>query len=223
MALQFEYISDADTIYRTSFACVRADVDVNRFSVPMQEVVIRMVHACANPDIVPRIAYTDTAVASAVTALQQGATVLCDSQMVVSGINHRMLDMDKNPVICTLNTPQTPNLAKKYNTTRSAAAVQLWQPYMEGAVVVIGTAPTALFYLLERIINDNWAKPACIIAAPIGYVGATESKDALIAHAGDIPYITLRGKMGGAAIACAVVNAILGCNRQSYNTTYNEL
>ena len=206
----FEYLTDAAAIYQKSFDCVRAAVDMDDFPSHMHPVVIRMVHASANPDIVPHVRYTDDAVSSMVTALQRGTHVLCDSHMVVAGVDTRRLDKEKNPLICTLNDIQTPALAKRYNTTRSAAAVALWRSYIDGAIVIIGNAPTALFYLLERILNDNWAKPACIVALPIGYVGAAESKQALIAHAGDIPYITLSGKMGGSAMACAVFNAILG-------------
>ena len=216
MTLKFDYIKDPDTIYQQSFDLVQADIDMSDFPPDLHHVIIRMVHACANPHILPQIAYTKTIVQSLHRALHNKAPILCDVQMVASGICTRLLNRDKNPVICTLNHPKTSVLAKHLNITRSAAGVELWHPYIKDSIVIIGNAPTALFYLLEKIYNENWDKPACIIGLPIGYVGAVQSKQALIQHAGHIDYITLCGRMGGSAMACAVFNAILGCNTEKY-------
>lgn len=216
MIKKFNYIRTADAIYAESFARVKADITLSDLPDEMHAIVIRMVHACANPHIIPHIAYTDNAPRIGYQALQHGCPIICDSTMVASGINRRLLPTN-NDIICTLNHVQTPQMARTYATTRCAGAVELWQEHLKGAIVIIGNAPTALFHMLERILNDEWESPAMIIAMPIGYVGATESKDALITHAPHIPHITLRGKMGGSAMACAVVNAILGSNEATYN------
>ena len=172
----------------------------------LQPLALRIVHARGEPDIVSSLAWTDAAGAAGREALGKGAPILCDSRMTLAGIIRKKLPAE-NELICTLMEPAVPDMAKQLGTTRSAAAVELWRDRLEGAVAVIGNAPTALFHLLEGLAA-GWPKPALILGFPVGFVGAAESKEALIADAGDVPYVTLRGRRGGSAIAAAALNAL---------------
>jgi precorrin-8X/cobalt-precorrin-8 methylmutase len=199
------YIRDGAEIYRRSFAIIRAEADLARFTAEEERVVVRIIHACGMVEIVPDIAIAPGAVQGGISALQAGAPILCDSQMVANGITRSRLPCD-NQVICTLNDPATPSLAAALITTRTAAAMELWRDQLAGAVIAIGNAPTALFRLLE-LLGGGAPPPACIIGMPVGFVGAAESKQALMASPG-ARYLTIRGRRGGSAMAAAAVNAI---------------
>ncbi|MCE2516948.1 MAG: precorrin-8X methylmutase [Alphaproteobacteria bacterium] len=200
----FDYIKDPAEIYALSFERVRAATSLARFSPELAEVVIRVVHACGMPDAADDILASPEAAAQAITALAGGAPVLADCAMVASGITKRFLHPDTS-ITMTLYDEATPARAKALGTTRSAAAVEDWRRDIGGAVVAIGNAPTALFHLLEKI-DDGWPKPAVILAFPVGFVGAAESKAAL-AERDDLDFITLSGTRGGSAMASAAVNA----------------
>lgn len=206
--MQHDYIKDPKTIYAKSFATLRDEVDFTRFPDNMHMVVTRLIHSCGMVDIADDIAFSANFVDSAQTALQNGAAIICDCEMVKSGIIKRLLPAS-NSLICTLNDADTPLIAAQQKTTRSAAAVKLWQQHIDGAVIVIGNAPTSLFRLLE-ILAESDAKPAAIIGFPVGFVGAVESKESLIAANLGIEYIALRGRRGGSAMASAVLNAVAG-------------
>lgn len=201
----YQYLKDPEAIYAKSFATVREEADLNRFPADVAEVVVRLVHACGVPAIANDIAFSDDAVSAGRAAIYSGAPILVDARMVGEGIIRRHLK--RNEVICTLNEDGVAEEAKAGVTTRSAIAVQRWAPHLGGSVVCIGNAPTALFRLLE-LLADGAPNPAVILGFPVGFVGAAESKDALIADNLGIPYITLRGRMGGSAIASASVNAL---------------
>ena len=198
------YIKDPAAIYALSFERVRAATDLSRFPADIAELVIRVVHACGMPDLANDIAFTPNVAAKAAAALASGAPVLADCAMVASGITARFLPKD-NPVVMTLYDAAIPDRAKALGTTRSAAAVDDWHDHLEGAVVVIGNAPTALFHLLDRL-DQGWPKPAAILAFPVGFVGAAESKSAL-ASCEDLDFITVHGSRGGSAMASAALNA----------------
>ncbi len=208
---RYDYLRDAEAIYRESFAKIRRATDLSRLPEDLQPLALRIVHACGDPDIVADLAWTDGAASAGRAALAAGANILCDTRMVESGIIHVHLP-ESNRLICTLTDPRVPDLARDLGTTRSAAAVDLWQGVLAGAVVAIGNAPTALFHLLEGLAA-GWPPPALILGFPVGFVGAAESKQALITDAGGIPYVTLRGCRGGSAIAAAAVNALAGHGR----------
>ncbi|WP_417311002.1 precorrin-8X methylmutase [Devosia sp.] len=200
------YLRDPALIYEESFATIRAEADLSRLPPELHDVAIRMIHACGMVDLVDDIEGEAGVVAATRAALKAGAPVLCDCEMVRSGIIARELP-DGVETVVTLNAPNVAELAKLLGTTRSAAAVELWRPRLAGAVVVIGNAPTALFHLLE-LLEAKGPQPAAIIAAPVGFVGAAESK-ALLASIGlPIPFVTVRGRRGGSAIASAAFNAI---------------
>jgi precorrin-8X/cobalt-precorrin-8 methylmutase len=205
--VEHNYLRDPAAIYRESFAAIRREAKLDRFSGGVADMVVRLIHACGMTEIADDIAFSTDVASAARAALRNGAAVLCDSRMVAAGIMRRRLPA-KNDVICALGNPRVPVLAKRLGTTRSAAAVELWQSRLGGAVVVIGNAPTALFHLIQRI-ESGWPKPAAILAFPVGFVGAAESKDALIASSSGVPYITLRGRRGGSAMAAAAVNALI--------------
>ncbi|MDH3229521.1 MAG: precorrin-8X methylmutase [Alphaproteobacteria bacterium] len=205
---RYGYLRDPAAIYRASFDTVRRETDLSHIPAELHPLALRIVHACGDPGIVAHLAWSDSAAAAGRTALAGGASILCDTRMVETGIIHVHLP-ESNRLICTLTDPRVTDLARDLGTTRSAAAVELWQDMLEGAVVAIGNAPTALFHLLEGLAA-GWPKPALILGFPVGFVGAAESKDALIADAGGIPYVTLRGRAGGSAIAAAAVNALAG-------------
>ena len=202
---RFDYLRDGAEIYRRSFATIRAEADLARFTRDEEHVAVRMIHACGMVEIADGLVFSHGAVAQARQALRQGAPILCDSKMLARGIITARLPC-ANEVICTLDAPSVPSLAQKLGTTRSAAALELWRDRLDGAIAAIGNAPTALFHLLG-MLDETSARPACVIGMPVGFVGATESKEALIAEA-RVPFITLRGRKGGSAIAAAALNAI---------------
>ncbi len=202
----YEYIKDPAEIYRQSFSIVRSEADLESLPETLRPVAIRLIHSCGMTDIPQDLAFSADAVAKAGSALRSGAPVLTDVEMVAHGIIRKYLPAD-NQVICTLNQPEVPELAKQLGTTRSAAAVELWKPHLDGAVVAIGNAPTALFHLLEMVANGA-PKPAVILGFPVGFVGAAESKQALAESSLGIPFLTLLGRRGGSAIAAAAVNAM---------------
>jgi precorrin-8X/cobalt-precorrin-8 methylmutase len=202
---RYTYLRDGAEIYRRSFATIRAEADLARFSPVEEHVAVRMIHACGMVELAADIVFSRGAVDHARLALHQGAPILCDSKMLARGIIEARLPQG-NEIICTLDDPATASLARQIGTTRSAAAVELWQPKLDGAIVAIGNAPTALFHLLGRL-DECTARPACIVGMPVGFVGAAESKEALISHV-LVPFITVRGRMGGSAIAAAAINAL---------------
>ncbi|MDP9390753.1 MAG: precorrin-8X methylmutase [Actinomycetota bacterium] len=200
----YEYEKDGAEIYRRSFATIRAEADLGRLPDDVARVAVRMIHACGQVDLVEDIAFSPAVVARAREALDAGAPVLCDAQMVASGITRRRLPKD-NDVVCTLNDARTPALAAELGTTRTAAALELWGDRLDGAVVAIGNAPTALFHLLEMVAAGA-PRPAAVLGIPVGFIGAVESKEALAAS--DLEHLVLRGRRGGSAITAAAVNAI---------------
>jgi precorrin-8X/cobalt-precorrin-8 methylmutase len=185
---------------------IRAEADLKRFATDEVDVVVRMIHACGLVALASDVVIHSELVAAARTSLQSGAPILCDAEMVAHGITRARLPMN-NEVICTLRDRSVPERAQKSGTTRSAAALDLWLERLGGAVVAIGNAPTALFRLLE-LLDQGAPKPAAILGIPVGFVGAAESKDELIANPRGVPYLTVRGRQGGSAIAAAAVNAL---------------
>ncbi len=205
-----DYVRDPDEIYRRSFEIVRAETDMSGVPDDMADVVIRLIHACGMPEIVGDLRWSDGVASAARAALAAGAPVICDAQMVADGVIAARLPAD-NQILSVIRLPNLVVLAKQQGTTRSAAQVELWKPFLPGSVVAIGNAPTALFRLLEVIAEDPSRKPAAILGFPVGFVGAAESKDAL--HDGgshDVPYATILGRRGGSAMAAAAVNALAG-------------
>jgi precorrin-8X/cobalt-precorrin-8 methylmutase len=205
MSAARDYIRDGSAIYRKSFAIIRAEAELARFDAQEEKVAVRIIHACGMVDIAREIEFSPDMVVAARQALERGAPILCDAKMVASGITRARLPVD-NEVICTLGDSRVPEIAQAIGNTRSAAAMELWRDRLEGAVVVVGNAPTSLFYLLE-MLDGGAAKPAAVIGMPVGFVGAAESKDALAAD-GRVPYAIVRGRKGGSAMAVAAVNAI---------------
>jgi precorrin-8X/cobalt-precorrin-8 methylmutase len=201
-----DYLRDPAEIYRRSFALARAETDFAGIPAELTGTVLRLVHACGMPEIVADLAWGGDPAAAGRAALQAGAPVLADCRMAADGVTAARLPAD-NPVLCRLNEPEVPALAGERGTTRSAAAVELWRDDLAGAVVAIGNAPTALFRLLE-LLEEGAARPAVILAFPVGFVGAAESKEALIEAGLGVPYLTLRGRRGGSALAAAAVNAL---------------
>ncbi len=203
---KIDYVKDGAEIYEKSFAIIRREADLSRFSAEEARLAIRMVHACGMVEAANYLVFSPDLVSAARDALQAGAPILCDSEMVAHGITRAQLPAG-NEIICTLRDARTPALAKSIASTRSAAALELWRDRLSGALIAIGNAPTALFYLLE-MIQKGAARPAAIIGIPVGFVGAAESKEALIENESGIPFVTLRGRMGGSAVAAAAVNAL---------------
>lgn len=201
-----QYEKDGPAIYRQSFATIRAEADLAGLPADVSQVAVRMIHACGMVDLVRDLAFSPDAVADARAALRSGAPILCDVTMVASGVTRKRLPAG-NDVVCTLSDPSVPELAAKLGTTRSAAALELWRDRMEGAVVAVGNAPTALFRLLE-MIEEGAPRPAAVIGVPVGFIGAAESKDALAAHPSGLQHLIVRGRRGGSAIAAAAINAI---------------
>lgn len=199
------YEKSPSAIYAQSFAIVRAEADLTHLPDDLHATAIRLIHACGMVDVPKHLAFSDDVYTAAHTALANGAPILCDVEMVGAGIIRRYVP--DNEVIITLNDPHVPELAKSLQTTRSAAAVELWRDHIEGAVVVIGNAPTTLFHLLENL-DAGWPKPAVILGFPVGFVGAAESKAELAANPRDVPYLSLQGRRGGSAMASAAVNAL---------------
>ena len=202
------YLRDPEEIYRRSFAAIRAEADLANIPADIESLAVRLVHASGMPDLVGDLAWSEGAGEAGRAALARGAPVLVDAEMVAHGIIRRRLPAG-NDVVCRLGAPEADACAESSGTTRSAAAVDLWWPRLKGAVVAIGNAPTALFRLLE-ILALGAPRPAVILGFPVGFIGAAEAKEALIAEAGGIPYVTLRGRRGGSAMAAAAVNALAG-------------
>ncbi|MFF9473067.1 precorrin-8X methylmutase [Streptomyces roseolus] len=202
----YEYEKDGAEIYRRSFATIRAEADLGGLPGDLATVAVRMIHACGMTDLVRDIAYSPGVVASARAALRAGAPILCDARMVASGVTRKRLPAD-NEVLCALSDPAVPALAAELGTTRSAAALELWRDRLEGSVVAIGNAPTALFHLLEMIAKGA-PKPAAVLGIPVGFIGAAESKDALAANELGLDYLVVRGRRGGSAITAAALNAL---------------
>ena len=200
-----DHIKDPRAIYDASFAIVRAQADLSAIQADLRDVVVRLIHACGMPDIVGDLGFSADLVAAATSALAAGKPVLADCEMVASGITRKFLPA-ANEIIVTLNDPRTAPLAEQLATTRSAAAVDLWCDHIDGAVLVFGNAPTALFRALE-LVGDG-ARPAAILGFPVGFVGAAESKQALADHTPAIPFLTLHGTRGGSALASAALNAL---------------
>lgn len=200
------YIHDGSTIYQHSFATIRREADLSAFTEEEARIAVRIIHACGRTEITEHIQFHPEFVHCAEQALHKGAAILCDSQMVAYGITRKRLPAN-NPVLCTLNAPETPAIAQKISNTRSAAAIHLWRDHIENAVIVIGNAPTALFHLMNLLEDKKLPQPAAIIGIPVGFVGAVESKEALMQW-GKIPYITVKGRQGGSAMAAAAVNAL---------------
>ncbi|UQA94391.1 precorrin-8X methylmutase [Streptomyces halobius] len=202
----FDYEKDGAAIYRQSFATIRAEADLTGLPADVSKVAVRMIHACGMVDLVRDLAYTPEVVANARAALRSGAPILCDATMVASGVTRKRLPAG-NDVLCTLADPSVPDLAARMGTTRSAAAMELWRDRMAGAVIAIGNAPTSLFRLLE-MIEEGAPRPAAVIGIPVGFIGAAESKDALIAHPSKLDHIVVRGRRGGSAMTAAAINAL---------------
>jgi precorrin-8X/cobalt-precorrin-8 methylmutase len=200
------YETDGAAIYVQSFAMIRAEAALSRFTPEEEVVAVRMIHAAGMVDLAPYIHFSSGMAIAARAALEAGAPILCDVRMVSEGITKKRLPAD-NQIICTLQDPAVPALAASMNNTRSAAAVELWRPHMKGAVVAIGNAPTALFHLLNMLEDPACPRPAAIIGCPVGFVGAAESKDALMA-APPVPSMIVKGRLGGSAITVAAINAL---------------
>ncbi|MCB1453039.1 MAG: precorrin-8X methylmutase [Rhizobiaceae bacterium] len=202
----YDYIRAGDAIYERSFAIIREEADLARFTPGEADVAIRMIHACGQVEAAAHFAFAPGFVDAARAALAAGAPILCDAEMVARGVTRARLPAD-NDVVCTLRDPQTPEIAKKIGNTRSAAAMHLWGDRLEGALVAIGNAPTALFHLLE-MLDEGAPLPAAIIGMPVGFVGAAESKDALAESTHGIPWAIVRGRLGGSAMTAAAINAL---------------
>jgi precorrin-8X/cobalt-precorrin-8 methylmutase len=200
------YLRDGAAIYARSFAIIRAETDLSRFSPDEAEVVVRMIHACGMVEAADHIVFAPGLVSAARAALATGAPILCDSEMVAHGIIVARLPA-QNEVMCTLRDPRVPRLAEKLATTRSAAALQLWGDKLSGAVVAIGNAPTALFRLLE-LLDAGVPRPAAVVGIPVGFVGAAEAKDAFAQNPRGVPFLIVRGRLGGSAMTAAAVNAL---------------
>jgi precorrin-8X/cobalt-precorrin-8 methylmutase len=201
-----DYIRDAAEIYRQSFATIRAEADLSRFPEDVARVVVRLIHTCGQVDIAEHIAYSEDVVAKTQAALAAGAQVLCDSSMVAAGVTRDRLPAD-NQVVSLVADPRAADLAARRETTRSAAAVELWADRMGGAVLAIGNAPTALFRLLE-LVDDGAPAPAAVLGGPVGFVGSAQAKQELIDHPRGMSYLVVTGRRGGSAMAAAAVNAI---------------
>lgn len=203
-----DHVRDGAEIYRRSFATIRAEADLARFDPLTERVVVRMIHACGMVDVTADVVASPGFAASGVAALQAGAPVLCDTNMVAAGITRQRLPAN-NDVLCLLTDPRVPAVAERIGSTRTAAAVDLWADagLLAGAVCVFGNAPTALFRVLE-LIEQGAPRPAAVIGIPVGFIGAVESKDALAAHSVGLEHLVVRGRRGGSAMAAAAVNAL---------------
>jgi len=200
------YETDGAAIYRKSFATIRREAELARFTSEEEPVVVRMIHAAGMVGLEQHIRFTPGMAHAARVALENGASILCDARMVSEGVTRARLPAE-NAVVCTLDDSRVPALAQSLMTTRSAAALELWRPHLEGALVAIGNAPTALFHLLNMLEDDACPRPAAIIGCPVGFVGASESKAALMARP-PAPALTVEGRLGGSAITVAAVNAL---------------
>ncbi|MFJ6321825.1 MULTISPECIES: precorrin-8X methylmutase [unclassified Rhizobium] len=202
----YDYIREGEAIYERSFAIIRSEADLKRFSDAEADVAIRMIHACGQVEAAQHFHFSSDFVSAARKALSDGAPILCDAEMVARGVTRARLPA-ANDVICTLQDPRTAEIAKAIGNTRSAAAMHLWAERLAGAVVAIGNAPTALFHLLE-MLRDGAPKPAAIIGMPVGFVGAAESKDALAENSYGVPFAIVRGRLGGSPMTAAALNAL---------------
>ena len=208
---RYDYVTDGAAIYVDSFATIRAEADLSRIPADAEKVAVRMIHACGQTDLTRDLVIHPGLVAAARSALEAGAPIITDAHMVAAGVTRARLPRE-NEVLCFLREPGVPALAKEWGTTRSAAAVSLWAERLEGAVVAFGNAPTALFHLLE-MLRDGAPRPAAIIGTPVGFIGAAESKQALIALATDepgldVPFLAVTGRRGGSAMAASALNAL---------------
>jgi precorrin-8X/cobalt-precorrin-8 methylmutase len=203
---QYDYIKDGTAIYERSFAIIRAEADLSRFSEAEADVAVRMIHAAGLVEAAPHFVFSPGFVAAARGALEAGAPIFCDAEMVARGVTAARLPAN-NDVLCLLRDPRTPEIAREIGNTRSAAAIRLWLERMAGSVVAIGNAPTALFYLLE-LLRDGAPKPAAILGMPVGFVGAAESKDALAENSYGVPFAIVRGRLGGSAMTAAALNSL---------------
>jgi precorrin-8X/cobalt-precorrin-8 methylmutase len=201
-----DYIRDGQAIYRNSFATIRAEADLSQVPPDLEKLAVRVIHACGMVDVVQDLRFSAGAGLAGRRALAAGAPILCDAHMVAEGVTRARLPAN-NPVICTLKDERVPEMAKSQGNTRSAVALELWRPWLEGSVVVIGNAPTALFYLLE-MLDAGAPRPALILGFPVGFVGAAESKAMLAADSRGVPYVVVNGRRGGSAMAAAAVNAL---------------
>ena len=201
-----DYIRDGQEIYRNSFAIIRQEANLERIPADLEKLAVRVIHACGMVEAIDGLAFSAGAGTAGRAALAAGAPILCDARMVSGGITRARLPAH-NEVICTLRDERVPPLARELGNTRSAAALELWRPHLEGRVVVIGNAPTALFYLLE-MLDAGAPKPALILGFPVGFVGAAESKAMLAADSRGVPFVIMRGRLGGSAMAAAAVNAL---------------
>ncbi|MBB4822488.1 precorrin-8X/cobalt-precorrin-8 methylmutase [Pseudomonas alcaligenes] len=201
-----DYIRDGQEIYRHSFSIIRAEADLTAIPPDLEKLAVRVIHACGMVDVVQDLRFSPGAGAVGRAAIAAGAPILCDARMVAEGVTRARLPAD-NKVICTLNDAGVPELARELGNTRSAVALEHWREHLEGSVVVIGNAPTALFYLLE-MLDAGAPKPALILGFPVGFVGAAESKDMLAADSRGVPYVIVRGRRGGSAMAAAAINAL---------------
>ncbi|WSN13852.1 precorrin-8X methylmutase [Micromonospora sp. NBC_01699] len=201
-----DYVRDGAEIYRRSFATIRAEADLSGLPDDVATVAVRMIHACGMVDLPADVAHSPGVVSAARAALRAGAPILCDAEMVAAGVTRTRLPAD-NEVICTLRDPRVPALAAQLGTTRSAAALDLWGDRLDGAVVAVGNAPTALFRLLE-MVEAGAGRPAAVLGIPVGFIGAAESKQALAAHPGGLEYLVVHGRRGGSAMTAAAINAI---------------
>jgi precorrin-8X/cobalt-precorrin-8 methylmutase len=200
-----DYIRDGAAIYARSFSIIRAEADLSRFSKLEERVAVRVIHACGMVEVARHLVMSPDFAETAAAALKRGAPILCDSMMVANGVTRARLPAN-NDVICTLRDSRVPELAKRIGNTRTAAAMELWLPRLAGALIVVGNAPTALFRFVE-LLDGGAPKPAAIIAMPVGFVGAAESKEAIAAD-GRIPFAIVKGRLGGSAMAAAAVNAL---------------
>ncbi|MCW2782723.1 MAG: Precorrin-8X methylmutase [Marmoricola sp.] len=207
---RYAYVDDGAAIYRDSFATIRAEARLDHLPADAEKVAVRMVHGTGQPDLTSDLVIHPLLVSAARSALEAGAPILTDAHMVASGVTRTRLPKE-NDVVCLLRDERVVALARAFGTTRSAAAVSLWEDRLDGAVVAIGNAPTALFHLLEMLL-DGAPRPAAIIGVPVGFIGAAESKDALarlaIEHGIDVPFLTVRGRRGGSAMAASALNAL---------------
>jgi len=207
---RYDYVDVGPEIYLDSFATIRREADLGAVPADAEKLAVRMIHGSGQVDLAADLVIHPRLITAARTALEAGAPMLCDATMVATGVTRSRLPKD-NPVLCFLNNERVPALAQAWRTTRTAAAVSLWEPHLEGAVVAIGNAPTALFHLLELIL-DGGPRPAAIVGCPVGFIGAAESKEALVElraeHGIDIPFVTVRGRRGGSAMTSSALNAL---------------
>ncbi|MCL2613896.1 MAG: precorrin-8X methylmutase [Nocardioidaceae bacterium] len=207
---RYDYVDSGPAIYVDSFATIRREADLTAIPADAERLAVRMIHGSGQVDLARDLVVHPGLVAAARGALEAGAPILCDATMVATGVTRARLPRD-NEVLCLLDDPRVPELAREWTTTRTAAAVSLWEPILGGAVVAIGNAPTALFHLLEMIL-DGGPRPAAIVGCPVGFIGAAESKEALVRfadeHGIDIPFVTVRGRRGGSAMTSSALNAL---------------